>query len=181
MSFTRTHTKNSFSVGKLFLQGRDPSPPSTPQNGKVEPTLINTPLQLSKALDPYSHRHVTPVMGEVFHSDLQITDILDQDDIVKDLAITIARRGFVAFKAQDHLTPEQMKAFCHKLGLLSGKPSTSALHIHPLSQKDFNEDGSRKVKGGETISSEPDARGAQISGKPDPRFQSTLASNGWHT
>lgn len=46
--------------------------------------------------------------------------------------ITVSQRGVVFFRAQDNLTSELQKEFVHKLGLLTGKPATSTLHIHPV-------------------------------------------------
>lgn len=47
-------------------------------------------------------------------------------------AVTVSQRGVVFFRAQDNLTNELQKQFVQKLGEVSGKPSTSTLHIHPL-------------------------------------------------
>lgn len=37
------------------------------------------------------------------------------------------------FRAQDGLTDDLQKELVHRLGQLSGKPATSGLHIHPIS------------------------------------------------
>lgn len=47
-------------------------------------------------------------------------------------SIPVSQRGVVFFRAQDNLTDELQKEFIQKLGVLSGKPSTSTLHIHPV-------------------------------------------------
>lgn len=44
----------------------------------------------------------------------------------------VSQRGVVFFRAQDNLTDALQKEFVHKLGLLSGKPVDSTLHIHPV-------------------------------------------------
>jgi len=44
----------------------------------------------------------------------------------------VSQRGVVFFRAQDNLTDALQKEFVHKLGLLSGKPDGSTLHIHPV-------------------------------------------------
>ena len=44
----------------------------------------------------------------------------------------VSQRGVVFFRAQDNLTDALQKDFVHKLGLLSGKPDDSTLHIHPV-------------------------------------------------
>ena len=91
------------------------------------------PLQLSGILDKYKHFEVTPVIGREF-PELQIRDLLkaeNSDDLLRELAIIISRRGVVFFRAQD-LTPEEQKHFTERLGKLTGKPESSGLHIHPI-------------------------------------------------
>lgn len=44
----------------------------------------------------------------------------------------VSRRGVVFFRAQDDLTNDLQKQLNHRLGQLTGKPSTSTLHIHPI-------------------------------------------------
>jgi alpha-ketoglutarate-dependent taurine dioxygenase len=46
--------------------------------------------------------------------------------------LAVAQRGVVFFRAQKNLTDGLQKQFVHRLGQLSGKPSTSTLHIHPI-------------------------------------------------
>ena len=46
--------------------------------------------------------------------------------------MTVSQRGVVFFRAQENLTPELQKELVQKIGHLSGKPSTSGLHIHPI-------------------------------------------------
>ena len=45
----------------------------------------------------------------------------------------VSRRGVVFFRKQDDLDNELQKVLAQRLGELSGKPSTSKLHIHPVS------------------------------------------------
>ncbi len=47
--------------------------------------------------------------------------------------ITVSQRGVVFFRAQDNLTDDLQKELVDRLGKLSGKPATSGLHIHPIS------------------------------------------------
>jgi alpha-ketoglutarate-dependent taurine dioxygenase len=44
----------------------------------------------------------------------------------------VSRRGVVFFRKQDNITNDLQKELVQRLGLLSGKPSTSGLHIHPI-------------------------------------------------
>lgn len=56
----------------------------------------------------------------------------NSDELLRDLAITISRRGVIFFRRQDELDNERMKVLAQRLGELAGKPSTSKLHIHPV-------------------------------------------------
>lgn len=47
---------------------------------------LDGPLKYSGSLDEYEHATVTPVIGEEFPN-LQITDILSDDNKIRDLAI----------------------------------------------------------------------------------------------
>lgn len=46
---------------------------------------------------------------------------------------TVSERGVVYFRKQDDLDNELQKKLAQRLGELSGKPATSKLHIHPVS------------------------------------------------
>lgn len=46
--------------------------------------------------------------------------------------LAVSQRGVVFFRKQDNLTDNLQKDFVHRLGQLTGKPSTSTLHIHPV-------------------------------------------------
>ena len=45
----------------------------------------------------------------------------------------MSQRGVVFFRKQDNITNELQKELVQRLGKLSGKPATSGLHIHPVS------------------------------------------------
>ena len=45
----------------------------------------------------------------------------------------VSQRGVVFFRKQDDITNDLQKQLVQRLGELSGKPSTSKLHIHPVS------------------------------------------------
>lgn len=47
-------------------------------------------------------------------------------------SISVSQRGVVVFRAQDNLTDDLQKQFIQKLGVLSGKPASSTLHVHPV-------------------------------------------------
>lgn len=46
---------------------------------------------------------------------------------------TVSQRGVVFFRKQDDLDNDLQKELAQRLGELSGKPETSKLHIHPVS------------------------------------------------
>ncbi|WFD21356.1 hypothetical protein MEQU1_000004 [Malassezia equina] len=104
---------------------------------------IRAPLQTTGILDSlYAFEELTPAIGRLY-PELQLKDILEHDkadELIRDLAITISRRGVLFFKNQD-LSPEQQKFLTNRLGQVTGKPSTSGLHIHPVynSERDSND------------------------------------------
>ncbi|KAH6612960.1 hypothetical protein B0J18DRAFT_470303 [Chaetomium sp. MPI-SDFR-AT-0129] len=92
------------------------------------------PLKLSGVLDSYESFDVTPIIGREFPT-ANLAEWLDapnSDELIRDLAITIAQRGVVFFRAQDGLTNDLQKKLILRLGELTGRPATSGLHIHPL-------------------------------------------------
>ncbi|KAJ9157889.1 Taurine dioxygenase family protein [Pleurostoma richardsiae] len=108
------------------------------------PTVLTTqlkarqypePLSLAGVLDQFKYEEVTPVIGREYPGVNLVDDIINaknSDALIRDLAITISQRGVVFFRAQDNLTDDLQKALVQRLGELSGKPSDSTLHIHPL-------------------------------------------------
>ncbi|GAP89585.1 putative alpha-ketoglutarate-dependent sulfonate dioxygenase protein [Rosellinia necatrix] len=92
------------------------------------------PLKLSGALEQFKYFDSTPVIGREF-VDVDLAEWLrapNSDELLRDLAITISRRGVVFFRKQDNITNELQKELVQRLGELSGKPATSGLHIHPV-------------------------------------------------
>ncbi|KAL9085777.1 MAG: hypothetical protein Q9165_007409 [Trypethelium subeluteriae] len=93
------------------------------------------PLQLTGALGQFNSFDVTPEIGKEF-PEASLKEWLEapnSDELIRDLAITISRRGVVFFRKQDNLDNDLQKKLAQRLGELSGKPSTSGLHIHPVS------------------------------------------------
>ncbi|KAL3425538.1 TfdA family Taurine catabolism dioxygenase TauD [Phlyctema vagabunda] len=77
--------------------------------------LLRTPLQLSGALEKYEYFEKTPAIGREYPA-VDLVELLEaenSDDLIRDLAIII-------------------RIALPTLGVLSGKPSTSGLHIHPV-------------------------------------------------
>ncbi|KAL2257833.1 hypothetical protein VTK26DRAFT_9112 [Humicola hyalothermophila] len=93
------------------------------------------PLKLSGALDHLEYFDVTPVIGREYVN-VDLVELLraeNSDALLRDLAITISQRGVVFFRSQNNLTNDLQKELVDRLGKLSGKPATSGLHIHPVS------------------------------------------------
>lgn len=118
--------------------------------------LPKEPLKPSGVLEQFDHFDVTPVIGREFPS-ANLKEWLhapNSDELIRDLAITgkryldvlcgicirntnlvfctVSQRGVVFFRQQDELDNDLQKELAQRLGQLSGKPSTSALHIHPV-------------------------------------------------
>jgi hypothetical protein len=111
----------------------------------LKPTQLRTvqPLKQTGVLDQYESFDVTPVIGREFPK-ANLVDWLNapnSDALIRDLAITIAERGVVFFRAQDNLTNEIQKQLILRLGKLSGRPETSGLHIHPLLNSERGDKG----------------------------------------
>ncbi|KAG7291112.1 hypothetical protein NEMBOFW57_001122 [Staphylotrichum longicolle] len=102
------------------------------------------PLELSGALDQFIHEETTPEIGREY-PDVNIVDDLlnaeNSDAVLRDLAITISRRGVVFFRKQTNLTNDLQKEFVNRLGQLAGKPSESSVHIFPLAPAHVPEGG----------------------------------------
>ena len=86
------------------------------------------------------------------------------------MLIAVSRRGVLFFRSQE-ITVKQQEELGTRLGKLSGKPTTSKLHIHPLTPE-FSEQGD--------YISVIDADFNRISHDADNDDKSLLASNGWH-
>ncbi|KAF7883629.1 uncharacterized protein EAF02_005549 [Botrytis sinoallii] len=105
------------------------APSGTPQEQHREP------LKLSGTLDKFESFDVTPIIGREYVG-VNLAEWIhapSSDDLLRDLAITISQRGVVFFRKQDDITNDLQKELVQRLGELSGKPSTSKLHIHPVS------------------------------------------------
>lgn len=118
------------------ISGRSPfATTSTEGPSYVAPEKQTKPQVTGALNDKYGQfkSDSTPLLGSEFSSEVRIKDILNNPDQLKDLAILISQRGVVFFRDQDDLTVEDQKKLVNELGLQSGKPKTSGLHIHPVS------------------------------------------------
>ncbi|GIJ85015.1 hypothetical protein Asppvi_003870 [Aspergillus pseudoviridinutans] len=144
------------------------------QNGHGPKTLIREPLKLKGVLDKYKSFNVTPAIGKEF-PDTNVVEWMkapNSDELLRDLAITISRRGVVFFRAQADLTDELQKELAHRLGVLSGKPDDCRLHIHPLTKHNLDKDPELNV-----ITTDKAANPAEDLWKNRPAD----IRNAWHT
>jgi hypothetical protein len=153
--------------------------------------FVTPPSELGGHLKGHRSFKSTPVIGTEF-PDADLAEWLtasNSDDLIRDLAITgkcgltigwspidwpwtVSRRGVVFFRSQVDLTDELQKELAHRLGKLTGKPESSYLHIHPLSN--FNEDKDLYIN---VITTDKAANPAEDLWKNRPAD----IRNAWHT
>ncbi|OAA61706.1 alpha-ketoglutarate-dependent sulfonate dioxygenase [Niveomyces insectorum RCEF 264] len=104
---------------------------STVPTKALSGSKLAEPLKLSNSLDAYEQFDVTNVIGREFPT-LQLSQILHDDQKIRDLAILVSQRGVVFFRNQD-INIDDQKLLGQRLGELTGKPATSKLHRHALS------------------------------------------------
>jgi hypothetical protein len=99
--------------------------------------MAPAPFSLLGSLSEFDSFDETPAIGTLFPSpNVQLSDLLQSpisDTLLRDLAIFTSHRGVVFFKNQN-LSVKQLKELGSRLGELSGKPLTSTLHKHPISE-----------------------------------------------
>ncbi|KAI0683840.1 alpha-ketoglutarate-dependent taurine dioxygenase [Cytidiella melzeri] len=115
-----------------------------PQTEEVEEKLSSlkltgapAPLKLGNSLDKFEKSDATPLIGTEFARGIQLSELLkadNADELIRDLAILVSQRGVVFFRNQD-ITIEEQKALGTKLGELTGKPESSKLHVHPITEE----------------------------------------------
>ncbi|KAG8526150.1 uncharacterized protein KY384_000143 [Bacidia gigantensis] len=145
-----------------------------------EHTQSKEPLKFKGVLEDFEYFDVTPVIGREF-KDVDITAWLkspNSDDLIRDLAITVSQRGVVFFRAQNNLTDDLQKQLIQRLGELSGKPSTSGLHIHPVS----NSGREHSSKDDEiSVISSLAAKSTYPGSALDPRTRKQSLKDQWHS
>ncbi|KAF4451848.1 TfdA family Taurine catabolism dioxygenase TauD [Fusarium austroafricanum] len=109
---------------------------SVPPRGDYPPVRSGhrEPLESGGSFDQFEHVDLTPIIGREY-LDIDLASILrasNSNELIRDLAIIISQRGVVFFRKQDNITNELQKELVQRLGELSGKPSASKLHIHPV-------------------------------------------------
>lgn len=151
-----------------------PLPPSIRGGQPTAHTRLAKPLPYTGLLDSYDFQDLTPVIGRKYEN-LQVRDILalpNRDQVIRDLAVTISQRGVVFLSSQD-VIPAEMKQLCEILTTVAGCPSSSGLHIHPLTEESSELGDQISV-----ISSEKQAKGGGLTHQLSDT--SRLASVGWH-
>ncbi|AOW04201.1 YALI0D17622p [Yarrowia lipolytica CLIB122] len=134
------------------------------------------PIKSSGSLNQFKSFTVTPKIGTEF-PELQLTSILEDDTLIRDLAVEVSRRGVVFFRNQD-ITDDQQQFLGQRFGELTGKPAESTLHVHPA--KDLSRPAGKEIleilpegKSAKELVTRFDAEDAVV---PTVR-----ASRGWHT
>ena len=142
-------------------------------------TRCHQPISYSGLLDSYTYKDVTPAIGREF-TNIQLADLLaspNRDALITDLAVTISQRGVVFLRNQT-ITGDQMQELTSLISNLAGSPSSSGLHIHPLS-KNAPELGAASRPPVGIISSEAQKQGGGITHQRSD--YSKRASVGWHS
>ncbi|KAL8709371.1 MAG: hypothetical protein Q9220_005865 [cf. Caloplaca sp. 1 TL-2023] len=138
---------------------QDTPPALNGRNGhSTKKGLIKESLKLKGHLDKYKSFRVTPIIGTEF-PDANVVEWLkapNSDELIRDLAIT----------------NELQKELAHRLGLLTGKPESSTLHIHPLTNFNADEDPNINI-----ITTDKAANPAEDLWKNRPAD----IRNAWHT
>ncbi|KAJ6552066.1 hypothetical protein DFH09DRAFT_601285 [Mycena vulgaris] len=134
--------------------------------------MVAAPFSALGSLSVFDSYDKTPHIGTRFpNKSVQLSGILaapNSDELLKDLATLVSHRGVVFFTDQD-IDVEKQKELGTRLGELAGKPATSKLHIHPISEQTPELTADVSV-----ISSEGGIARTGYS-------KSARASNGWHT
>ncbi|KAJ7472035.1 hypothetical protein FB451DRAFT_1134900 [Mycena latifolia] len=134
--------------------------------------MVAAPFSPLGSLSVFDSYDETPHIGTRFpNKSVQLSRIFtapNSDELLKDLATLVSHRGVVFFTDQD-IGIEQQKELGTRLGELAGKPATSKLHVHPISEQTPELTADVSV-----ISSEGGIARTGYS-------KSARASNGWHT
>ncbi|KAK6602908.1 TfdA family taurine catabolism dioxygenase [Botrytis cinerea] len=136
------------------------------------------PLNLSGVLDQFESFDVTPIIGREYVG-VNLAEWIhapNSDDLLRDLAITISQRGVVFFRKQDDITNDLQKELVQRLGELSGKPKTSKLHIHPVSNSGREHGGKD-----DEISVISSAQAKKIYDRNFEAKNRQSAKEGWHS
>ncbi|KAJ3025116.1 UNVERIFIED_CONTAM: hypothetical protein HDU68_007456 [Siphonaria sp. JEL0065] len=143
------------------------------KNQQAGPLKVQ-PLKRNFSLDAFKNFKVQPHIGTEFEKGtIQIRSILNApnaDELITDFAVLTSERNVVFLRDQNVTFAEQLE-FIDRLGRAGGKPATSGLHTHPITnlQDELGE------KHGDINSEKTRKYGDAYGGR------SELASTGWHS
>ncbi|KAL4946318.1 hypothetical protein BDV06DRAFT_218448 [Aspergillus oleicola] len=166
------------------IEVASPTPAAAPdtkveaQEATAASSYIREPLKYSGSLDEFKSFDVTPIIGREF-PDTQLTDILNDDQKIRDLAITVSRRGVVFFRNQT-INSDEQKVLGQKLGELTGKPETSKLHRHAVNNAGRKLTVNEHGKLDDEISVISSETNRKYYGDRFVNNSKHLASEGWH-
>ncbi|KIJ26533.1 hypothetical protein M422DRAFT_272357 [Sphaerobolus stellatus SS14] len=148
----------------------------------VARSRLTNPLEYSGSLDQYAYTEMTPIVGRLYH-DVQIKDLLrdpDSKQLLQDMAYTISHRGVVFFRNQDLCLADQ-KEFVNFISELSGRPSSSGLHVHPSFRSPDNEPIDENGNHDENVYVVSNKAQVKLFKEMPHRGTVTDAAVGWHT
>jgi len=90
----------------------------------------------------------------------------------------VSQRGVVFFRAQDSLDDTLQKELAQRLGELSGKPSSSTLHIHPIINSGREHGGSDNEV---SVISSVQAKAIYKGSFFNPSEKKQSGKEGWHS
>ncbi|RAQ99775.1 taurine catabolism dioxygenase [Stemphylium lycopersici] len=160
----------------LFQPSRSPCL----SRGFAQETSFPKPLKLKGVLKPLKQFMVTPTVGTEFPEAnlVQMLNAPNSDELLRDLAITISRRGVVFFRNQSNMNNDLQKTLIQRMGELVGKPKESTLHIHPVLNP-------QRAMGGDDlhISTINSRQRKMVNGKATPRDlgNARQALEAWHS
>ena len=93
-------------------------------------------------------------------------------------SFVVSQRGVVFFRAQDALDDSLQKELAQRLGELSGKPSSSGLHIHPVINSGREYGG---IDDEVSIISSRQAKKIYKDTFMDPSQKKQSGKDGWHS
>ncbi|RSH90521.1 hypothetical protein EHS25_001126 [Saitozyma podzolica] len=124
-------------MAPIAVAAPNPNPIESLKASVASVTLNEVPSG-SADLRSYAHFDATPSIGTEFREYsaggkpvLNIRDVLGDEAKLRALGRLVSERGVVFFR-NAVISAEEQKTLVDTLGRLGGKPSTSGLHVHPL-------------------------------------------------
>ncbi|KAI1385000.1 taurine catabolism dioxygenase [Hypoxylon trugodes] len=139
---------------------------------------LDGPLKYSGSLDSYEQFDVTKVIGREFPK-LQLSEILHDDTKIRDLAVLVSQRGVVFFRNQD-INIDDQKILGDRLGQLTGKPESSKLHRHALSNSKRGIPVDENGRLDDEVSIISSEQNRKFYKDRFNAFSKKIASQGWH-